>query len=257
MYTFDPFGNFTEIVLVGIGGTGSQLSRSIGRILYDLQQRGKHVPHLHLVDPDTVELKNVGRQFFTPADVGLPKAQVVGQRLNLALGLNISWSAEPLDAKRHIPRGAIVCGAVDNHVARQEIARSQLGCWIDSGNHRASGQVIIGNTGDISVVQRCMQQGRYNYLPHAGLLFPELLEPEPPQPVPEPTASCAELVEQGEQSLLINDAMCLVVASYLSALLNRRPITTFATFVDLESLVIRSLPICVDELKPYLQGGKR
>jgi PRTRC genetic system ThiF family protein len=254
MKTFDPMDNFKAIVLGGIGGTGSQLARSIARILYDLKQRGKHVPSLHLVDPDIVESKNVGRQFFTPADVGLPKAQVVGQRLNLALGLNISWSVEPLDAKRHIPsHGAIVCGAVDNHIARREIACSHAGCWIDAGNHRTSGQVIIGNTGDLALVQRSIQSGHYSYLPHAGLLFPELLEPEPLISTPEPTISCAELVEQGEQNLLINDAMALVAARYVSNLLNREPITTFMTYVDLDGLVMRSLPICPEELRPYLE----
>src|SRR5258708_6991379 len=46
--------------------------------------------------------------------------------------------------------GAIICGAVDNHYARAEIAAA-LGdhsghVWIDAGNHEKSGQVIIGNT---------------------------------------------------------------------------------------------------------------
>ena len=77
MNTFDPHGQIQRIAIVGCGGTGSQVARSVARMLYDMQQSRQQTPRLLLIDPDTVEMKNVGRQLFTPADVGQFKAQVL------------------------------------------------------------------------------------------------------------------------------------------------------------------------------------
>ena len=84
--TFDPHLYIQQIVIVGLGGTGAQAARIAGRILYDMRRRRMQTPPLLLIDPDRVEEKNVGRQMFTPADIGAYKAAVVGRRLNLALG---------------------------------------------------------------------------------------------------------------------------------------------------------------------------
>ena len=65
--------------------------------------------------------------------------------------------------------------------------------------------------------------------------------------------SCAELVAVGEQGLFVNDLVASVVAQYIWRVLYRQPITTFASFVDGDSLSLRSLPICRDELLPFLE----
>ncbi|MCK6580929.1 MAG: hypothetical protein L6Q98_22790, partial [Anaerolineae bacterium] len=77
------------------------------------------------------------------------------------------------------------------------------------------------------------------------------------QPTPEaqPALSCAELVLRGEQDVLVNDWMACVVGQYTAALLRRQPIRTFATFISLDGMSIRSLPICREELKAYLREG--
>ncbi len=94
--------------------------------------------------------------------------------------------------------------------------------------------------------------GKYAYLPKEGLLFPALLEPEAPAPAPQPELSCAELVLRGDQVLLVNDWMACVVGQHVYALLRRQPIRTFASFISLDGMSVRSLPICRDELQPYL-----
>ncbi len=111
---------------------------------------------------------------------------------------------------------------------------------------------MIGNTGDVDLMQRHIdgRDGKYAYLPKEGLLFPALLEPE--APAPEPDISCAELVLRGAQDVLINDWMAAVVGQYIYALLHRQPIRTFASFVSLDGMSVRSLPICRDELLQYL-----
>src|SRR5690606_31117898 len=101
---------------------------------------------------------NVGRQMFTSADVGQYKAELLARRLNYALGLNIhyrndafdhQWFESQTDFGRHVGSrfSLLLVGAVDNHEARQELAKVDS-CWIDCGNHFSSGQVVIGNTRD-------------------------------------------------------------------------------------------------------------
>lgn len=242
-----------EVVLVGLGGTGGQWARGIARTLYHLKRLRRHVPRLTFIDPDTVESKNVGRQMFTDADIGLYKAEVLATRFNRALGLDISFYNAPFDAEKHTTHyGTVVCGAVDNHLARRELAKVN-GVWIDAGNHYAAGQVCIGNTSDPAALQQIrINNGEISRLPNAALLFPSLLEPDP-SPVVTPTPSCAEAVEQDAQMLLINDVVGSVAADYTYRLLTHQPITSFLTYVDLSACFsVKSIPISAAELRPYL-----
>src|SRR5258708_6950449 len=121
---FNPHQQISEIVLVGLGGSGSQWARSIARTVYHLREHRQHLPAIRFVDPDIVETKNIGRQMYTSSDVGQYKAELLAKRFNAALGLNIVWYNEKFDAERHTARyGTLVCGAVDNHEARRELAR--------------------------------------------------------------------------------------------------------------------------------------
>jgi PRTRC genetic system ThiF family protein len=259
MNTFDPNTHIQTIVIVGCGGTGAQVARIVARIVYDMRRARLHTPSMLLVDPDHVEEKNVGRQLFTPADaaLGLPKAEVVGRRLNMALGMDIAWCVEPFSAEKHGSRhgSQLVIGCVDNHLARRELHAA--GCiLIGAGNYRDGGQVVIGNTADPDTMRRHVdgKDGVYRCLPKEGLLFPALLEPEAPTETPPPALSCAELVLRGEQDVLVNDWMACVVGQYTAALLRRQPIRTFASFIRLDGMSVRSLPICREEIDVYLSS---
>lgn len=257
MNIFDPHTHIQSVAIVGCGGTGAQVARIVARIIYEMRRARLHTPKLLLVDPDVVEEKNVGRQLFTPADaaLGLPKVEVVGKRLNMALGLDIAWIAESVNAEKHLDRygSQLVISCVDNHLARRELHQAR-GILIGAGNYRDGGQVIIGNVSDGELMRRHIdgKEGKYAYLPKEGLLFPELLEPEPPAPDPEPALSCADLVLRDEQGVLVNDWVACVVGQYVSALLRRQPIRTFASFISLDGMSIRSLPITREEILAYL-----
>lgn len=242
-----------EVVLVGLGGTGSQWARGIARTLYHLKRLRRHIPRVTFIDPDTVEAKNVGRQMFTDADIGAYKSEVLATRFNRALGLDISFYNAPFDAERYTAQyGTVICGAVDNHLARRELTK--LNCvWIDAGNHFAAGQVCIGNTSNLAELQQLRVNGNeITRLPNAALLFPSLLEPDP-MPIVTPTPSCAEAVELDAQMLLINDVMGSVAADYTYRLLNHQPISSFLTYVDLSVCYsVKSVPISAAELRPYL-----
>ena len=64
---FDPNLYIKTVTIVGVGGTGAQVARTVGRIAYDMQRSRRHAPEIVLIDPDTVEEKNVGRQLFSPS----------------------------------------------------------------------------------------------------------------------------------------------------------------------------------------------
>jgi PRTRC genetic system ThiF family protein len=259
MNFFDPSTYIKSVTIVGIGGTGAQVARIVGRIVYDMQRSRKHTPQIILIDPDTVEEKNVGRQLFSPSMLGKNKAESVGKMLNLALGLDMRWIPDFVDPVRHFERygSNLVISCVDNHEARKAIHQIN-GVILGAGNHENSGQICIGNCDDPEQMQRNLdgRDGKYAYLPKEGLLFPELLEPEPTskRPTVMTNASCAELVASGDQSLLINDWMASVMGSYIYKLLHRQPITSFVSYVSADGMSVRSVPICSDELLPYLQA---
>jgi tRNA A37 threonylcarbamoyladenosine dehydratase len=67
-------------------------------MVYDMKAARLHTPQIILIDPDKVEQKNVGRQLYTEADVGQPKAHVLMRRFNMALGLDINAIDQPVSA---------------------------------------------------------------------------------------------------------------------------------------------------------------
>ncbi len=253
--TFDPRNLFGTIAIVGLGGTGAQVARSVARMVYDLKTNGAYqVPSILLIDPDIVEEKNVGRQLYTEADIGHYKADVLMRRFNQALGLSISAITQPFDAN-FVEYGSVLVGAVDNHLARRELHKYK-GVWIDAGNHFDSGQVIIGNLNDHRTALNYLSgapSGQFPNLPNAGLIFPSLLEPETPKAQPV-DVSCADLVASREQDLFINDWMAMVTSQYIYKLLHRQPIHSFMSYISAESMSVRSVPIDADSLKSYLEN---
>src|SRR5581483_4175527 len=59
--------------IVGCGGTGSHMADAVAQLWIatnGMKRTPTPLKQMYLVDPDIVELKNVGRQRFCPADVG-------------------------------------------------------------------------------------------------------------------------------------------------------------------------------------------
>ncbi len=255
MIAFDA-PDFKKIVIVGLGGTGAQVARSVCRTLYDMRRNNLQLKDVVFIDPDRVEAKNVGRQMFTSADRGKYKAEVLAGRFSAALGIEIEAFCEPLDAYRHLQpqyrySQALIIGAVDNEAARAEIADAGM-LWLDCGNDRHSGQVILGNHyKPLSDTFFNMLGGatKVGTLPAASVLFPDLLEPAPE---PDPTLSCAELIAIGEQHLLINDHIGIVAAEYVHRLLHRMPIYSFMTYVNIDPVTtVKPMLITSENLRLF------
>jgi PRTRC genetic system ThiF family protein len=248
-------GNPPEILvmLVGCGGTGSFYALHLARIAYHVKHtQGINIKAL-FIDHDKVEAKNVGRQNFCPAEIGHYKAQTLANRYNRAFGLEIEawclpYTYELFDQKIAKPHYfdkngfALIVGAVDNYQARVEINKTlpislQALWWLDAGNHEHSGQVLLGNSlvhkkPEISFMHYC------SALPAPSIQSPDLLKP----PLDDlGDLSCADLVAQDTQSLLINQAMAGHLATYTMRLLISRDLDRYATYVDLETGTTRSL----------------
>lgn len=142
-----------QIVLIGAGGTGSQVITGLARIHYALRKLGHPGFILHVIDGDKVSEANIGRQIFSPSDIGKNKAEVLVTRVNTFFGL--SWIAYPMmmSKEMRIDRNGygyppIIITAVDSAKGRMEIRswfkKTDVLYWLDFGNKTSSGQVILG-----------------------------------------------------------------------------------------------------------------
>ncbi|MGB0388381.1 MAG: PRTRC system ThiF family protein [Ardenticatenaceae bacterium] len=231
-----------RVCLVGVGGTGSALALSLGRLAYHLREKGLNVD-ITFVDHDTVEESNLGRQAFCPSERGWNKSETIALRLNTAFGLSIR--AAPVKFQTSFlsdwwGRGYSNClliGAVDNHVARREIARAveqHRGSvwWLDCGNAHHNGQVLIGNYGRGVIKDlRVDELGLVNGLPAPHLQAPDLLKPDPDDEV---DLSCAELVVREEQSLMINQMVAAIASQYCYEFLVRRRVVAYESHFTLK-----------------------
>jgi PRTRC genetic system ThiF family protein len=245
-------GEFDKVnlALVGCGGTGSFLALHLGRLAYHARERRGIEINLSLVDPDTVEATNVGRQNFCPAEVGQPKAWALMRRLNAAFGLQAEAHVARFDKDTQPMAGLnmlrLVVGCVDNGAARKSIAQMFAGrhpqaCWwLDCGNHEHAGQVLLGNKAGIGQPE-ISPLGFCSGLPLPSVQHPELLVgARRASPPPE---SCADLALREAQGLMINQMIAAWAAQYIYRLVLARDLDIYATYVDLVAGSARSLPI--------------
>lgn len=232
-----PQFDAVNLVLVGCGGTGSHLASGLGALAVELKARNLAVS-LSFVDHDTVEPKNVGRQLFTPADIGRNKAHVLAERITSAYRLPVNVFDKPIqDLDLVLTKTAtlnLLVGAVDNHAARRALHDSVAGAdgklfWLDCGNENHSGQIVLGNVVDARNFKRSVQMHMLGALPAASLVYPEIVK-APKRPIGRTprNASCAELTAAGEQSLMINRLVAAWALSLLHDFLIARAVTYFA-----------------------------
>jgi PRTRC genetic system ThiF family protein len=147
-----------SVVLIGCGGTGSEMLDCLGRLDWVIRALGHPGLSVKVYDGDNVEAPNVGRSQFYPCDIGHNKAVLSVQRANIRWGL--SWGGFPFHFQPtpdFFNKGAsghadlfITC--VDKAQFRADFAKyargSHLdGLFLDTGNGSTSGQVIMGHFG--------------------------------------------------------------------------------------------------------------
>lgn len=244
-----PERGWTTIALVGCGGTGSYMAQHIGRLLVALGDAGVRARAV-FIDHDAVEPKNVGRQLFSMAEVGQPKALTLAVRYGSAWGLNVAARSMRFKAsalEREEDELVVLVGCVDNAAARQEMAGAlevnEGGAtgvwWLDCGNSADSGQVLLGSAVRREQMASAFVGSVCGALPAPSVQRPELLVPTKDERAAR-RMSCAELAAANLQSLNVNATVAATASNMLTQLLLTRDLKFFASELNLKSGVMRS-----------------
>ena len=232
---------------MGCGGTGSFVAEGLCRILKSDQP-------LLLIDHDRVEPHNLLRQNYYEGDVGRFKAQALAERLARQYGRRVTYSVYPFDRElnaesilgggfREVITNGIIIGCVDNAAARAEIAKCvRFGAWwLDAGNGRNSGQVLIGNVDNVEMLRESFDKDTMEVrnLPMPSLQLPSLLIP--PAGKAAGRMDCAEAVAADEQSPIINQAMATLVLEFYYRLL-QGTFTWMGAYIDLDMGTLQTVP---------------
>lgn len=230
--------NEVDVVVVGAGGTGSLVIEGLVKQHMAMLALGHpHGLHVTILDDDFVSEANVGRQGFYPCDVGLPKAVVLANRVNMSYGLDWKAKVARLDESTRGIKADIVIGCVDNRKARKAILENFDGSyWLDIGNRLDNGQVILGE------IPTSWEKHRADRLPHAADLFPEMIDESADAEDDLPSCSLAEALQK--QSLLVNRGVALYALNLIWELFRFGEIETHGVFVNMKAS--RTSPLMID-----------
>jgi PRTRC genetic system ThiF family protein len=194
-----------KVVLVGCGGTGSRVLVELSALSQNLVEMDHLGFEIHVFDPDTVEQHNIGRQQFYQTDLHESKSQVLATRVNRSYGDNIISYFKYCEEKELTdidPDIIITC--VDNVGFRKSLDkilfnwRNNNLIWIDTGNDKNSGQVIMS-----------MYQYNEKITPNCVDLFPDMIDQEN---VP----SCSTKAALKKQSFNINKFIANFTIQFLT-----------------------------------------
>jgi PRTRC genetic system ThiF family protein len=248
--------NPVQVILIGAGGTGSQVLTALARMNHTLNALGHAGVHITLWDDDVVTPANQGRQLFADCEVGLNKAVSLINRCNRFFGTD--WKAVSQkfarDANKAFPKNstaAIYITCVDSVAARFEVAdmlmekqqggqyRNAPRYWLDYGNSKASGQVILSTIG--TVKQPDSQQFEtVGTLPFVTDEFRELLIKSEKEHST-PSCSLAEALEK--QDLFVNSSLAQMGGSLLWNLFRQGMTECRGFFLNLENFRCTPLPL--------------
>lgn len=238
-YLLNPQHRIT-INLIGAGGTGSQVLESLARIDSALIRLGHPGFYVTVYDADEVSEANIGRQLFSPSDIGINKAICLTTRTNRFYGLD--WEAVPemYAEKSSIANITITC--VDNVQTRltihqhlkhpldtADIYQKPL-YWLDFGNTQKTGQAILGT------ITPAKQPSKTEFDTIATL--PTICEMFDLTQVKEhdsgPSCSLSEALRK--QDLFINSTLAQLGCAILWKLFREGRIEHHGTFLNLQSM---------------------
>lgn len=159
-YLLAPYHPVT-VDVIGAGGTGCQVLTSLARMNSALRSLGHPGLKVTCYDDDIVTEANLGRQLFSPMEVGAYKANVLVTRINRFFGYQ--WDAVPeLYPDGEGGTANITISCVDKARARIDIGKhlrkkknvsradeQKAYYWLDFGNGTDTGQVVLGTVEDV------------------------------------------------------------------------------------------------------------
>jgi PRTRC genetic system ThiF family protein len=197
-----------------------------------------------LMDADSVSETNCVRQPFSVSDIGLNKATVLVNRINLFWGMNWTAIASGFHAKsfdRNQDRCPdLVIGCVDTRAARRAIqdsffhGLSRARYWLDLGNNASSGQYVLG--------QPLNARNRRNAarLRTVSELYPEILDERVGED-PLPSCSAAEALDRQEP--FINQTLAASALAMLAQLFRYGKLTHHGAFFNAKTGQMSALPV--------------
>lgn len=213
-----------RVVLIGCGGNGSAILFGLPYLHHALQAWGhRDGLDVTVIDQDVVSATNCVRQPFGQSDIGLNKAVVLVDRVNLFHGLN--WKAVPatfignLDAGDSYRGIDFVISCVDTKKARAEIHGaltdtqslwSKTQYWLDLGNSSDRGQFVLGQP------RNQVSPRRQDRLRTVTELFPEIMDTTTGED-DLPSCSAAEALQRQEP--FVNNVLATSALAMLARLL--------------------------------------
>ena len=231
------------ITLVGVGGTGSHVLNNLARLHVTLKAIGHPGIHVTAYDPDEVATANVGRQLFSPVELGMNKAVALVTRINRFFGL--TWNAKP--ESYQLPtnfNSNITITCVDNVKTRKSIGvmfdsknknynynpEQKRFYWMDFGNSRTSGQIILGTYGIIEQPKKV--KNAEGALSTITQLFSDLQKHEDKSTAP----SCSLAEALTKQDLFINSILAQYGVNILWKMFREAKINYHGLYVNLETM---------------------
>jgi len=246
--------NPVTVNLIGAGGTGGQVLTALARMNHALIALDHPGLMVRLWDDDKVDIANLGRQLFTTAELGQFKSVTLMNRINRFFGTN--WKAETARYDNGLTddekaNATITITCVDTAKSRFEIAwiltalakrhygRNRVQYWLDFGNSRTSGQVVLSSLDKIkqpaSELYRPVEK-----LPLVTDEFKELLM-QSEQGDDTPSCSLAEALTK--QDLFINSALANCGASLLWQLFREGILFNRGFFLNLKDFKTQPLKV--------------
>lgn len=246
--------------VIGCGGTGSQVLNSLARMNSALRALGHTGLFVRAIDPDKVSVANMGRQLFSASDVGAHKCTVLIGRINRYFGTD--WQATPSYYREgcKMPAANITISCVDSGAARLGIKNAlaeYFGAdgklrysnrpepfenpyyWIDFGNTRDRGQVVIGTLQPIA--QPTGGEHRtIETLPPVHVLHPDILK-DNKKDDQGPSCSLAEAL--GKQDLFINSNLANMGLAILWKMFREAHIKYHGCYLNLATMSTNPIKI--------------
>ena len=245
-----------RVILIGCGGNGSAILNILPDIHNALIAWG--APYglaVQVMDHDVVSPTNCVRQPFGAADIGLNKAEVLVNRINLFHGFD--WEAIPkaFDRFRNIKldTGAtgeeidFVISCVDTKKARAEMHNaffstdgmwSRVRYWLDLGNGSDGGQFVLGQP------RNMVNRIDSNRLPTVTELYPSIMDTSAGED-DMPSCSAAEALDRQEPG--INKSLAAASLVLLCQLLRYHQVEYHGAFFNGKNGRQSALPINTEE----------
>jgi PRTRC genetic system ThiF family protein len=209
-----------RVLVVGAGGTGSSLLMGLPYLDQAMRAWGHRGGlDVSVMDADVVTETNCIRQPFALSDVGLNKATVLVNRINLFWGTR--WRSHPLyldkrtQLRNQEAQPDIVIGCVDTRAARVSIEgalRTTFNTttyWLDLGNNAASGQYVLGQP------LNARNHRKAERLRTVSELYPEIVDVGTGE---DPLPSCSAIEALDRQEPFINQTLASSALAMLARL---------------------------------------